>query len=281
MYRLFNMRRKKINFKVILICIFSITLLSLSMAYSILKQNIKIIGKANLIPQTPEQEGYEVTYEINNKWYSNGKYYYEIRMTLHNHTNQQLEGWKIDVQAPTNAEIINYSNVNCKLNGKIIEFTSVSYNAEIAAKEKVSFEFQVSTTDPYYQPSNIVINGNIQVPPDEPEKPEETEKKANIIFWEENNWEVGGEYYEQYQVKVQNIGISEITSWKFDLDLKEEAKIQQIWNALVQNNEGNLFTFSNSAYNGIIEIGGEVTFGFIFSSSNKEVKLEAINIVLQ
>lgn len=274
--------KRKTKIKVILICFFSITLLFLSVGYSILKQDIKILGKVSIQSQEPERQDYIVTYVIDSKWYSNGKYYYKITMTLFNNTNTTLDGWMIAIQAPANAEIVNYASVQCELKEKTIEFTNVSYNAQVPSKTSISFEFQVATTDAYYQPSNIVVNGSNQVPPEEPEKPGEVEKKAIIELVEENTWESSVQFYfHQYTVTVQNVGTSEIHGWQFDLDFKKEATIEQIWNGEIEKKTQQMYTLKNSAYSGIIPVQGKTNFGFIVKTTMKKLSLEPTNIVLK
>lgn len=279
MYKQSNRGRRK-N-RAILIVTFCILLLSLGIAYSILKQDLKIIGKANIETKPIEPSGYEVTYTIDNKWITNHKYYYSITMTLKNNTNELLEGWKISIKAPSNVELLNFSNVNCKLNGNIIEFTNVAYNWQVPSKESVSFEFQLATTDPYYQPSDIIVNDNNQQPsPEEPDKPEETEKKASFEYIKENEWTSGNDYFYQYLVKIKNIGFNEIHSWKFEMHFKTLTKVNQIWNANYEIKEENQFIFTNTAYNGMIEPKKEISFGLILESQDNQLQLQEVNVEL-
>lgn len=83
---------------------------------------------------------------------------FQISMTLENNTDEVLEGWK----------------------------------------RQVTYEFQIATTNPYYKPENIIINGNSNAKPEEPEKPNPPEeKKAEVIIQEENQWGTEGDYYTQ------------------------------------------------------------------------------------
>lgn len=264
-----------------IIIFFCIILLFSGVAYSILNQKIKLIGKVSIGNEDNIIQNYNVTYIIENKWYSNGKYYYKISMTLHNNTNEQLNGWKISIKAPENAQIMTYSNTDCIFLKDKIEFNNVSYNAQVPAKSKVTFEFQIATTDPYYKPSNIIINGDIIAPPEKPEFPEEIEKKASITIKKQNSWQSNGLFFSQLNVILKNTGDTEILTWKFDIKFDGNTDIEQIWNANIQKNDERQYTFSNSTYNGIISPDGEINFGFIVKSTIEQSNFEAININLK
>lgn len=272
------MRKAKRNnkLKITLYIILTFMLLTMGIAYSLLQQKLNLIGKANIRP-AEDTGDYIVTYVINNKWYTNNKYYYQITMTLFNNTNSLLNGWTIDISTPDNAEIINYSNVNCKLKGKRIEFTNVSYNSQVISKESVSFEFQISTTDPYYNPSNIIVNGNEQE--EIPSLPE-GERKINIELIQENSWESGG-YYMQYALNITNTGTEIISSWQFDLEAKKQYGIEQIWNAESKQKEDILYTIKNLEYNGIIQPNETISIGIIIKSSIKNNLFATINVKLE
>lgn len=270
--------RKRKKIKTYIICFFICMLLLIGVAYSILKQEIKVTGKANLVVK--EQQGdYIVTYKQTNKWYTNGRYFYEIEMNLLNNTQTLLDGWNISIKAPIDANIVNFSNVICTLIGERIEFKNVSYNAQVPAKTSVTFEFQVSTTDAYYAPQDIIINGSNPLPPEEPEEPEQGEKEVKISINQDNQWSSGEYQIYQYTTTITNIGTSDINSWSFDLELQEGSSIDQIWNGFVRV-EGNITIVSNSTYNGIIPMGGEINFGFILKAKQKEI-LKPINIILK
>lgn len=271
-------KRRKMN-KVILISFFGIALLALGTAYSILRQDIKIIGKATLVEQNENTADYTVTYEIINKWYNEGKYYYNILISLQNNTLETLDGWKVEMKAPENAELLACYDANCTLNGNRLEFTNLSYNAQVPSKGKVTFQFQIATTDAYYKPGDIIVNGTTPiVPPDQPEQPEE--KKAEVIVQMENSWQSDSSYFYQLKATVRNIGNVEINSWKFDIDFQSEANVEQIWNASAEKKTESRYSFLPSTYNAVIPKGGEASFAFIVKLPNERSNFEAIEIIL-
>lgn len=272
------MKRRRLN-KVTLIIAFSIALLFLGIAYSILKQELEITGKATITKQDQEVEDYIVTYEIKNKWFANGKYYYDITVHLKNNTKEMLEGWEILMNAPKNPELLSYYDVKGNLLQNKLQFTNVGYNAQVQSKETISFGFQIATTDPYYQPENIIVNGTLPEPPEKPDVPD-NQKKVEITIQKENEWESGEFYFSQLQVILKNIGKTEITSWKFDLMFDNETSVEQIWNGNVEKKNETRYTFSPSLYNGLISIDGEASFGIIIKSSEQENKFQIIEMVL-
>lgn len=268
--------------KVILISAFGIALLTLGTAYSILRQDIKLIGKATLVEQNESTADYTVTYEIINKWYNEGKYYYNILISLQNNTLETLDGWKVEMKAPENAELLAYYDTNATLIGNRLEFTNVSYNAQVPSKGKVTFQFQIATTDAYYKPGDIIVNGTTPiVPPDEAEQPEQPEeKKAEVIVQKENAWQADSFYFYQIKAIVKNIGNVEINSWKFDIDFQSEATVEQIWNATTEKKTESRYTFLPSTYNAVISKGGEASFAFIVKVASEQSNFEAIEIIL-
>lgn len=271
------MRRK--STKKILILIFFILILFISVGYSILKQEVKINGKATINPQEENKE-YIVTYVIDAKWYSNNKYYYKITMTLLNNTDKSLEGWKISTTSPKKAKIEAYYNVSCYIKNNHIEFENVSYNAHVPSKQTVSFEFQISTTEENYKPNNIIINSNESEKPPETEKPEENNKKIEIQSQKNNGWQVNDYYFSQYTITVKNIGDVSINSWQFDCELYEDSSVEQIWNAIATK-QNNIYTFKNSSFNGFIDVNSSISFGVIIKSKKQEIQFDAINIILK
>lgn len=273
------MRRKKLNSRFLILLCFFLLLFTISSAYAVLKQKLTLVGKANLVMKEETNQDYIVTYVIDHKWYTNGKYYYDITFTLFNNTQNLLEGWQITLDAPEDVTIVNYSNVNCKVNGKKLELSSVTYNAQVPSKQSINFELQLSTIDPYYEPSNITINGNSVIPPIDPIPPEE-ERNVEITLKEDNSWSSDKYYYYQYTATLKNISTTSIHSWQFDLNFSTESLIDQIWNAIASQ-ENNNITIKNSTYNGIIQPNSEISFGFILKTTQENPKLTPINVILK
>ena len=275
------MKRRRNVYTFLIVVIFATLMLVISIAYAILSKKIDIKAKVTLGENQSTSKGYNVTYTIVNKWSSNSKYVFQIRMTLENNTDELLDGWKISIKNPENGEVLNYFNVNCNVTTNAIEFSNVSYNAQIPSKEKMSFEFQIATTNPYYKPEDIVINGEIIKPPEEDtEKPEEI-KKAEILIEKEGGWGTENEFYSQVKILIKNTGNVEIHSWQFDINFKDETTIEQIWNVNIEKIADSKYRLSNSDYNGVIQPNSEIILGGIIKSSTKDTTYEITNIILK
>lgn len=272
------MKKRKKGYTIIVLAIFAVIMIFISISYAILSKKVNIVGKVTLGENSNINKGYNVTYTIRNKWNADNKYVFQISMSLENNTDELLDGWKISIEKPENGEVLNYYNVNCIVKENNIEFSNVSYNSQIPSKEKITFEFQIATTNPYYKPENIIINGSSINKPEEPDKPEE--KKAEVTIEKENEWGIEGEYYTQIKIIIKNTGNSEIHSWQFHINFKNQTTIEQIWNVRTEKISENQYRIFNSDYNGMIQSGSEISFGGIIKSNMLENNFEVLNIKL-
>lgn len=276
------MKKRKNKYTLLILIIFAIVMISISIVYAILSQKINITGKVTLGEKQDTNKGYNVTYTIRNKWMADNKYVFQISMTLENNTDELLDGWKISIENPENGEMLNYYNVNCSVTDKTIEFSNVSYNSQVPSKGQVTFEFQIATTNPYYKPGNIIINGSSNSEPEEPDNPSEPEeKKLDVKMEKENQWGAGNEIYTQIKVIVKNVGNTEIHSWQFDISFENETSIEQMWNVKIEKINEKIYRISNSDYNGVIQTDSELSFGGIIKSSTMDNNFEIINISLK
>lgn len=278
MFRLYS--NKKIKHKNIAIIIFIILIISITTGYALLEEKIQITGKANIkTDEDNNQEKYVVTYSIENKWFSNGLFYYNIKINIFNNTNETLDGWKVSITAPQNSKLEGYYNVNAVIQNSNIVFENVEYNSQIFSKQNMSFSFIISTTEENYRPGNITINGN---KPDNPELPEEPEgeKKVNIEINKMAGWQGEGWYFYQYTIEIINVSDFQINSWQFDIDIGEDTIIEQAWNTNY-NQVGTIVTFKNSDYNGIISVNNSVSFGIMIKTKQENKELQANNIILK
>lgn len=270
------MRKKQI--RIIVLSIFSLLIVSLSVGYSLLKEKIIINGKATIIIEETNNQ-YIVSYTIDQKWFSNNKYYYKITINILNNTDKTLEGWRVSISKPENGIIENYYNTNCYINNDKIQFENLVYNSQIFAKKTVSFGFQISTTQDNYKPENITINDETEKPPEE-DKPEENNKMIEITMNKENSWKSNGNYFLQYNIIIKNTGKSNINSWQFDIESPGKFSIDQIWNAIYEENT-NSITLKNSTYNGFIDANNSISFGVIVKAKKEQIEFNTTNIILK
>lgn len=273
---------KKRNNKNTAILIFAILIISITTGYALLEENVQIIGKANIKTEGDNEGKYIVTYTIENKWFNGGLYYYNIRMNILNNTNETLDGWKVSISAPQNSKLEGYYDVNAAIQNNNIIFENVDYNSQILPNQNIHFSFIISTTDENYKPGNIIINGSEPINPEKPEGPEESEeeKKAQIEINRTSGWQGEEEYIYQYTIKITNIGNIPINSWRFDIDIKDDSNIEQVWNANYSQ-VGTVVTFENSDYNAIIPVNDSISFGIMIKTKQENKELEATNIILK
>lgn len=259
---------------------FVILIISITIGYALLEEKVQITGKANIkIGEDNNLEKYIVTYSIENKWFSNGLFYYNIKINIFNNSNETLDGWKVSITVPQNSKLEGYYNVNAIIQNNNIIFENVDYNSQILSNQSISFSFIISTTEENYKPGNIIINGSKPNNPELPEEPE-GEKKANIEINRMSGWQGEDGYFYQYTIKIINVSNVQINSWQFEIDIEEDTRIEQAWNTNY-NQVGTIVTFKNSDYNGIISVNDSVSFGIIVKTKQENKELKVNNIILK
>lgn len=170
------MKKRKYR-KNIAILIFIILIISITTGYALLDKNVKITGKVNLkVGGDNNLDKYIITYSIENRWTSNGLFYYNIKINILNNTNETLDGWKVSITAPESPKLEGYYNVNAEIRNSVIIFENVEYNSQILPNQNMNFSFIISTIDENYKPGNITINGSDAIKPEIPSETEEEKK---------------------------------------------------------------------------------------------------------
>lgn len=77
-----------------------------------------------------------------------------------------------------------------------------------------------------------------------------------------NNWESEGKKYSQYDIIIKNLNKSEASGWSVELPVSNNTKVEQIWNAKCENENGKL-VFKAVEHNDKIAPNGNVGFGCI------------------
>lgn len=95
---------------------------------------------------------------------------------------------------------------------------------------------------------------------------EAPEENAFAVRWElSGTWEQDGAFCGGYSVYITNNSGSPVDEWKAEFDVPEGFELTAQWNGKF-NVENNKVTVDNEEYNGAIDDGGEVSFGFNYSS---------------
>lgn len=101
-------------------------------------------------------------------------------------------------------------------------------------------------------------------------KKPETEKPApesdyNSAWKLSNTWQEGGNYCGGYDVTITNNSGKQIEGWTATVTVPNGFEIISGWNAKYSVN-GTTLTVTNESYNGTVANGGNISFGFNFSS---------------
>ncbi len=82
-----------------------------------------------------------------------------------------------------------------------------------------------------------------------------------------NSWDTGSGKGTQFSVSIENKGTSSVSNWTIEIDLGQNATIDQIWCAKGEV-QGNKIIITPESYNGTIEAGKTVSdIGFIVTTS--------------
>lgn len=106
--------------------------------------------------------------------------------------------------------------------------------------------------------------------PDDTEKPQESEKPAAsssnfTVQWKKSSdWEEGGKKCGGYEIVITNNGDT-VNSWTANVTVPGNTKLMSQWNGIFSIS-GNTMTVKNENYNGTIEKGKSVSFGFNYSA---------------
>lgn len=209
-------------------------------------------------------KNYDIKYTIE-KWISNGEHYYTINISITNLTSNNINGWKLEMDFPSNTSVVNIWNANNIIQNQRILFSNLSYNSIIEAQKTVSFGLQIKDNTGNFYPTNVKFNNEII----SGEPPEDNTPVENIQvdFYEQSRWQSGTNYYYSYNVDVTNKTNKTLSSWTFDIILDATTNVSQIWNAKYIKSTGKA-TISNVEYNGNIAVNGKITFGIIMETKS-------------
>lgn len=273
MYRRRLRKNRTLSFNGIIILFIFISLF-LSVGYSLLVQDLTIGGTTSLVSSNSNDsissDDLKFTYE-KGVWYSNNLYYYQFDMHLENISTYDIKNWQIIIDVPDDAVLVGSWNNNISIqDGKLI-----INNGLIEIGDKLSFGCQISTSVDNFDFDNVILNGEKIIINDSQES---EQNNISIVFSPTNNWQSGDKYFYQYNIVIKNNGDYNISSWQFDVSLPSTVKMESMWGANYVNKDS-VIKFSNLDYNGTINIGGSVTFGGIFSSTDSIIDFEIKSIV--
>lgn len=267
-------RNKILNFNGIIVLFIFISLF-FSVGYSLLVQDLTIGGAVNLaFNDTSDGISSDDLKFIYTKggWYSNNLYYYQFDMSLENISASDVKDWKVIIDVPDDAQLINNWNNNMIIqDGKLI-----IYDGLINLGTTISFGCQITTSAADFDFGQIILNGEKVVIN---ESQEYESENISIVINPTNSWRSGDAYFYQYDIVLSNEGDYNISSWQFNLLLPSNTKMDSSWNVNYVNKD-NMIHFSNMDYNGSIVPGSSITFGAIFSSTDADINFKTSDITV-
>ena len=100
---------------------------------------------------------------------------------------------------------------------------------------------------------------------------------VSVNFNTSNSWSDDTKSNIQFDAKISNKTVNEVSDWKVEVTLPEGTDITQVWNASYIK-EGSKFTFSPVAHNQKVAAGSDVTFGFI-ASGTKDIEISNSRVI--
>ncbi len=269
--------RFKRNRAIYIFFVFSFWVLFISVGYSLLSQNLTIIGKGNLVINEPELPDYSTEY-TEESWGSGNLYFYNFYITITNNTDKAIYGWNLLIDVPSDTQISSYWDTTSVLEGNKLTLINLNYNGYIDGKKSVTIGITLKTSVANLKLENI----EVIIPKEEeeptPEGPENPDEIAGLIaeLIKVNSWQSSGYYITQYDLKIKNNSNKNILSWEVVL-LIGNSTVLNYWNVTTRI-EDQILYLNNVSYNGKINIGSELVIGFQMQSliSNPTYKIQYI-----
>lgn len=274
-------RGRRITSITTIMAIFIAIICSISVGYSLLSEELSITGKGNLIVPESADGKFSISYVLNNRWYSQGRYFYDYTIIVENLTETDVNGWTIVLNVPNDAADISGWNSTSQLETNKIIFTNVDYNSIISSHLTVNFGFQISTADADLTLSKGTINGlrfeiiteNNEEEPTTPEVEPISVTLTNVSGWGDQSG-----YIKQITYTLENKSDSDIISWKFDLVVPNETSVYASWSMAYIQKE-NVITFSNVEWNKNIPAKGKTEVSVQLKSKTQNYTPEVTNII--
>ena len=170
-----------------------------------------------------------------------------VEVTLTNSMEEDIEDWEI--RFDMDAEIENIWNAQItKKEGNTYTIKNVYWNQDIACGGTASFGMTISYRDGVEFPDTAYLT----------KEAAEVLDEYDVTYKEYSRWDgtkVNGE------ITIHNLSDRIIDDWK--LELETGIKMEQVWNAVVEESDDHYIYLNNSCHNASIAPGGTVSFGFI------------------
>ena len=190
-----------------------------------------------------EENNINAKFKVISSW----KDHCNVEVTLENSLDEKIEDWKVRFDMEAEVENIWNAKVADKENSTYT-IQNLNWNQDIEVGQSVTFGMTLKCATDIKFPDKVFLTQECAEVLDEYEV---TCKEYSR--WNENK--VNGE------ITIKNLSNRVISDWK--LELETNIKIEQIWNATVEENEDNYLYLNNANYNATIPANASVSFGFI------------------
>ncbi len=249
---------KKMKLNIFLITF--ISLIFISVGYSVLSQELTIKGIVSGINDNDDiidqnsNKNFDIEANKGNSWTSDGYYFYIFNFDVVNNSQVNYNNFIITIKFNDSFTLDSSWGIPTTLQNNIVES---KYNNIITPNQKVSLGIIVKSNNPDLKiyKIKVIIDENTAPIKDE-----------NIIvtFKITNSW---GNYNNQYNLNIQNNGDKNISYWEIHTTVPENTSFINGWDAEYEINNTTLIIKPKS-YNNIININNSIDVGFqLFTNS--------------
>ena len=190
-----------------------------------------------------EDNNIDAEFKVVSSW----KDHCNVEVVIKNTLEEKIEDW--EVRFDLEAEIENIWNASVKeKNECTYTIHNANWNQDIEIGQTVIFGMTLKCSDNIEFPDKVFL----------------TQECAEVL----DEYEVTCKEYSRWngnivngEITIKNLSDNVIDDWK--LELETDIKIQQVWNAKVEESEENYLYLNNANYNASIPANGSVSFGFI------------------
>lgn len=194
-----------------------------------------------ILPSHYDGDGYSIDFCIGDSW-SGG---YNATVIITNCSDSAINNWSLYLPVANEINNIWNATIQEQADGFYI-IKNNGWNQNIPANSSVDFGFTANGDFTEY-PNAYNLISQISVV---------TYENYSITYHLQSDWGDGfvGE------IHITNVSLKDIEGWTLEFDFPRE--IQNLWNGVVKNHEGNHYEIVNSEYNATLKAGETIVIGF-------------------
>lgn len=268
-------RKMKNRTSLIVFIFFLMVLAIMGTTYAYLKQDLDILGKANIaqtfVPDGEVCRNVSIDNVVEQYWTNGSTKYYPVYYTIKNDNSTPIYSWNIAVTLPENSNIESGENVDYKVIDNIVYLSGKEYNSYIEAGDSVTVRITISTNDKLSFNNSSVYNCSV-------EDNRNQDVNLNVNITKQSNWGSATGHITQFLIKVNNQSDKEIKTWQLKIKVPDGASVNNIWSANYVLKD-NIVTITNLSYNGTIGSNGSQEFGIMIDAVSLNYNLEVISAI--